>query len=224
MLKVLAYSANHITGTAIKHICGTRTKGNVHVFFVHNAWEIPFYIKDKDPDYIIMDAAPRQFCYLFYTVRRHFPSIPFVCVQERFLFSDYICAEFFGRMVLSDYSSLLSMQPELTPYDFIADDIFAGPFFSGGVIQQLFCSPESCLSHDQLRNEMNTWLRERIKRIIPSDKCMTFLNSLLNEEPLCALKARKNISIRQQYYYRAMVMKHINIRSFTRDFVASLKF
>ncbi len=224
MLKVLAYSANHITGTAIKHICGTRTKGNVHVFFVHNAWEIPFYIKDKEPDYIIMDAAPRQFCYLFYTVRRLFPSIPFVCVQERFLFSDYICAEFFGRMVLSDYSSLLSMQPELTPYDFIADDIFAGPFFSGGVIQQLFCSPESCLSHDQLRNEMNTWLRERIKRIIPSDKCMTFLNSLLNEEPLCALKARKNISIRQQYYYRAMVMKHINIRSFTRDFVASLKF
>ncbi len=98
-------------------------------FFVHNAWEIPFYIKDKEPDYIIMDAASRQFCYLFYTVRRHFQSIPFVCVQERFLFSDYICAEFFGRMVLSDYSSLLSMQPELTPYDFIADDIFAGLFF-----------------------------------------------------------------------------------------------
>lgn len=224
MLKVLAYSANHITGAAIKHICGTETKDNVNVFFVSDAREIPFYIKDKDPDYIIMDAAPRQFFYLIYTVRRHFQSIPFVCVQERFLFSDYICAEFFGRMVLSDYNSLLSIQPELTPYDFIADDIFAGPFFSGGVIQQLFHFPESCLSHDQLRNEMNAWLRERIKWIIPSDKCMTFLDSLLNEEPLCTLKARKNISIRQQYYYRTMVMKCINIRSFTRDFIASLKF
>lgn len=223
MLKVLIFSEDHITGVAIKHFCGENKKEDWCILFTSDIRDVVSIASAEKPDYIVMDILPRHIYYTIYNIRKYNPEMPLVFVNERFLFSDYICADFFGMIVLSDYRSLLELGADFTPYDFIYNEAFSGPFFSGGcILNTLFC--KACLSREQLRNEMNLWLRKRLKGIIPSVKCRDYLRVYLNEDlSLCNFQQKK-LSNRQQYYYRNMVMRTINIDNFTRDFESSLKF
>ncbi|EOC4156619.1 TPA: hypothetical protein ACTYN4_001878 [Enterobacter hormaechei] len=159
-----------------------------------------------------MDIAPRVSANFINHIRVRHPDLPIVVVQDSFLYSDRIVAEYFGFTILKEYQALLEAFPHRS-----VDILFNSVEFAGAYYYSAQCKGGCSASED-----VNQWLKIRIQQIVSSPKALdiTFNWLVHGVSPRCVAR-QLNISDKVIYSYRNKIMNVLAITK-TRDFIPSL--
>lgn len=219
VLDAIVYSANQMTGEALRHIF--KAERSIRVEFSTNQDTLIEKALELRPECIILDISPRDSVSLIYMIRIHFPAVPVIFIQKYFLFSDRIISEYFGHIFLYEYDAVLCAYPDFTPLALFRQEMFSGTHCSGGVFLH---NRYSGMTDMSLRQHINNYLRHRLAELVTSDRIRDVIMNWL----VCGLSVAETgkcaqISDKVVYLYRRQVMSIMGIRNFSRDFIRSLK-
>ncbi len=221
---VIICAVNHIMRTALKHLSVPTDKKRSRVICLSRLRDIIQAAEQHQPDCIIIDAAPGQCLSLLYTLRFRFGCLPVIFTRKKFLFSDRIAAEFFSGVLLRDYDALMNAFPQSTPVDLPHDEAFAGPEYSGSA-PVYKVTARTGMSEDTLVRVLNIWLLSRLSGIIPSVTGRAIIMfCLIDDMSVEKMANRMQISDKSIYYHRSKIMKMLEIRRTSHDFIKSFRF
>ncbi|HCL5358609.1 TPA: hypothetical protein N2G32_003587 [Salmonella enterica] len=219
ILIAIVYSANQMTGEALRHIF--KADRSIRVEFSTSQETLIEKALEMKPECIILDISLRDSFYLIYMIRNHFPAVPVIFIQKYFLFSDRIISEYFGHIFLYEYDAVLCAYPDFTPLDLFRQDVFSGTHCSGGVFLH---DRYTGMTDMSLRQHLNDYLRHRLAGLVTSER----IREVVMDWLVCGLSVAETgkcaqISDKVVYLYRRQVMNMIGIKNFSREFIRSLK-
>ncbi|EGY1732104.1 hypothetical protein JHS29_004764 [Salmonella enterica] len=223
-VSIIICAVNHIMLTALKHISVPTNKKKVKLICLSNLSDIIHCTEQHHPEFIIIDAEPRQCLFLLYRLRSRFGYLPVMFTSKTFLFSDRITSEFFGGVLLRDYDSLMNAFPQFSPIDLSCNNAFAGPEYAGSA-PVYKVTPDTGISEDTLVQVLNIWLLSRLPGIIPSmtGRAIIML-CVVDDMSVEKIAGIMQISDKSIYYHRSRVMKTLGIKRVRHDLIKSLRF
>lgn len=190
-IPALVYSKNQMIRRTFEHICLMKRLDQI-VLSTDNLYNLELMINKYRPKYLLLDIVPRLSANFINHIRLSHPDLPIVVVQNSFLYSDRIVAEYFGFTFLREYQALLDAFPHYT-----ADVLFDSPEFAGPYYYSTQCKGGRSASED-----INQWLKSRIQCVVSSQKALeiTFNWLVHGISPKCVAR-EANLSDKVIYSY-----------------------
>lgn len=219
---VLVYSSCWPVNEAIAGLCQPEKRGKPgQIMQVFSLNDLLRELMTYQPDILVLDISPHQHGGLLNTVRVLFPALPVMIVQSRFLFSDRVVAEYFGHVWLKEYDALLAAWPSLLLQEHLTDQQFSGTQSSGYFHSRSRSAGK--MPPAELREQFGTLVRKRLYDLTNSPRlCEVVMDWLIQGESVAETGRYLSRSHKVIYHYRCRVMKLLNIRNASKDFVSSL--
>lgn len=168
------------------------------------------------PEMIIIDLPPRSNFGVIFSLRKSFPETVMMFVQNFFLHSDRMVAEYMGGILLKEYNTLIACYPHFILTEFISSGDLYFPQPPTRVLGK-----ETSIK--QVLNELDLWIWQRLPNMISSARGREMVMSwMLNGEPAAKIAIMTGRSRKLIYHYRWMTMHALNIKNYSRDFTSSL--